>query len=50
MLLPLLVTPLLTWGRGGRGNGCVPQFPLLHNGFAAWGGDGAEVEEGLWQG
>lgn len=24
----------------------VPQFPLLQSGFAAWGGDGAEGDEG----
>lgn len=25
----------------------VPQFPLLHSDFAAWDGEGAELEEGI---
>lgn len=47
-LLPLLLTTRLTWmGRGGKKNRPVPQFPPVRNGFAARGGDGAEVEEGV---
>lgn len=43
MLLPLL---FITWLGGKGGILPVPQFPLLHSDFAAWDGEGAEVEEG----